>query len=401
MIAQKTGIAELPLHRGPVPPWLFGKMVKLGSRIVTIIIEDYGSHELLRRLSNPFWFQSLSCVLGFDWHSSGTTTVTCAALKEAAAKKGFEIAVCGGKGKFSLTTLNEIGTACSKMGLGERAGTLQYASRMCAKVDSAAMQSGYQLYHHAFFFTEDGSWCIIQQGMNPHDRTARRYHWLSERVKSFVREPHAAMVCDVRRAKVLDMTARQSEECRRVSVELVREGIQRVRRDVALLRPRYQRTLEEFLSGRRVGAEMDVLLMPRRINWNALREAYEVQPRCYEELLAVRGIGPAAVRALALISELIYGAPPSWRDPVKYSFAFGGKNGVPHPVDRRALNEAITFLEGIIKKSGIKAKEKRKALRRLLQLSFSLRAPLACEAEGSHGPTEAGSRAGEAGAGEL
>jgi len=365
---KRTGLAELPLHYGHAPPWLFKRMVKLSGRIVEALIDEYGHQEVLRRLADPHWFQALSCVLGYDWHSSGTTTVTCATLKTALRPEEHGIAIAGGKGRFSRRTPEEI-EAIGKVfrWSDEQKGTLKYASRMSAKIDNTAIQAGYTLYHHAFVMDDDGRWAVIQQGMNEEDRTARRYHWLSDHVKNFVVEPHDAIVCDVLRKDVLDMTARESEGGRRVSVDLVNDGPERVRRSILSLRSREQRTLCDWIEGGASdeGCSAGFLSMPWNINWEALKRAYELRPRNYEELLGVRGVGPSTVRGLALVSELIYGEKPSWKDPVRYSFCVGGKDGVPFPVDRRAYDEVIEFMGKAVDRAKIGDKEKIDAIKRL------------------------------------
>ncbi len=367
---ERTGFADLPLHTGKAPQWLVRRMIKLARGITLIIIDEYGRKELLRRMSDPYWFQAFGCVLGYDWHSSGVTTVVTGVLKNALSYEEHGVVVCGGKGKASMRTPEEISQVGEKFDLPtDEVERLIYASRMSAKVDNTAIQAGYPLYHHAFFITEDGDWAVIQQGMNVRDRTARRYHWLSDGVESFVVEPHEAIVGNLRRKLVLDMTAMRSEGCRRVSVDLAKEEPKRVGRLLKSIRPAYQRTLQEWVPDK--GEESlrsyisEHLYMPRRINWEALKKAYEFQPRNYEELLSIRGIGPATVRGLALISELIYGEKPSWRDPVKYSFAYGGKDGVPFPVDRKAMDRSIRLLTEAIENARLGDREKLKALQRL------------------------------------
>lgn len=365
---KRTGIAELPLHYGRAPPWLVLRMRKLANKIVTIVIDEYGQDELLRRLSNPFWFQALGCVLGYDWHSSGLTTVVTGVLKCAIKTEEHGLAVAGGKGKRSLKTPEEIEKIGVAFGLSpEQTSSLRYASRMSAKVDNTAIQGGYPLYHHTFFVTESGKWATIQQGMNIEDRTARRYHWLSDHVKSFVNEPHDAIVCDTVKENVLNMTAKDSEACRKVSVDLVNDGPEKVKRDFLSLRPAHQKTLREWMEEeiKERDYAVRVLSMPRNINWDALKKVYEYHPKNYEELLSVKGVGPATVRGLALVSEIIYGEPPSWKDPVKYSFAYGGKDGVPRPVDRKAMDESIQFLKDAIDQAKLVNKDKADALRRL------------------------------------
>ncbi|RLG96328.1 DUF763 domain-containing protein [Candidatus Bathyarchaeota archaeon] len=369
----RTGFAELPLHSGKAPQWLVKRMIKLAREISTIIIDEYGREVFLQRLSDPYWFQAFGCVLGYDWHSSGVTTVVTGVLKSALNPEEHGVAVCGGKGKASMRTQEEIVEVGEKFNLST--GTierLKYSSRLSAKVDNVAIQAGYPLYHHAFFMTEDGKWAVIQQGMSLRDRTARRYHWLSDAVRSFVVEPHNAIVGDAKREIALDMTARESGGCRERSVEVAKEDPRRVARMLKSIRPSYQRSLKEWIKCGSLhdagGYVAEFLSMPLTVNWKALKKVYEFQPRDYEELLGIRGVGPATVRGLALISEIIYGEKPSWRDPVKYSFAFGGKDGVPFPVDRRSMDESIRILRDAIEQARIGDRERLRSLKRLRRL---------------------------------
>ncbi|MEM5790596.1 MAG: DUF763 domain-containing protein [Candidatus Aenigmatarchaeota archaeon] len=367
---EKVGIAELPLHYGKAPYWLIIRMRKLAEKIITLIIQEYCYDELLNRLANPFWFQALSCVLGYDWHSSGTTTVTTAVIK-AIAKPELGFALAGGKGKFSLKTPEEIRKFSEIFNLStQKTEELIYASRMAAKVDNSLIQADYPLYHHAFFFTEKGRWVVIQQGMCIEDQTARRYHWISDKVKSFVEEPHSAICCDLKKENVLDMTSKKSEEARKISVDLIKEGPRRIKNDFLSIKPIYQKSLKEFLNSK-IQKEFKslVLKMPRNINWDAVKNAYDFQPKNYEELIGIKGIGPSTIRGLALVSEIIYGAPPSWKDPVKFSFAYGGKDAVPRPVDRKAMDESIKFLDEVIKEAKLNKKEKLEVLKRLKSLA--------------------------------
>ena len=367
---QRTGVARLPLHYGKAPRWLVVRMRKLAKEIVTVIVDEYGAGDFLKRISDPFWFQALGCVLGYDWHSSGVTTVVTGVLKQAVAPEEHGIAVCGGKGKVSLQAPLEIGNVGEKFGFSsDKIKALCYASKMSAKVDNTAVQAGYQLYHHAFFVAEDEKWAVIQQGMCLRDRTARRYHWLSESTKNFVVEPHNAIVGDVKRDIALDMTAKESEGCRKTSVDIAKEPPKKSMRMLMAIRPAYQKSLQEWLPKTADTAwkeyPIDVLSMPRNINWKALQEVYEFQPRNYEEMLGFRGVGPATVRGLALIAELIYGEKPSWKDPVKYSFCVGGKDGVPFPVDRGLYDEIIEILENAVKQAKVDDKERINAIKRL------------------------------------
>jgi hypothetical protein len=363
---KRTGVAELPLHGGKCPPWLFRQMTELARCIVTAIIREHSRQEFLRRLADPFFFQSLGCVLGYDYHSSGLTTVTMGALKEAIEPEELGIAVCGGKGKASKRTPEEIEKLADVFSIpSAQVERLKYASRMAAKVDNACLQDGYQLYHHCFVVSEDGGWVVVQQGM--HDRLARRYHWLSDDVRSFVEEPHHGIVGDRREQVVLDMTASESEEARRTSVDLVRDNPRHLLRYV---REVEQRSLDEYLQR---SPQVLKLVMPTRHvitrlteqTMAALKRAYEIQPENYEELVAIRGIGPKAIRALALVSDLIYGKAPSWSDPIRFSFAHGGKDGVPYPVDKPTYRKTVEVLEEAIKEAEIGRRDKMNAIRRL------------------------------------
>lgn len=364
MINMRTGIANLPLHGGKAPRWLFTRMVKLAEGIVDIMIEECGQKEFLRRLSDPFWFQALGCVLGFDWHSSGVTTVTCGALKEAINPEEHGLVLAGGKGKTSRKTPEQIIKFGEKFNLSTaKLNALQYSSKLAAKVDSAAVQDNHQLYHHVFIFDEHGNWSVIQQGLDPMSQYARRYHWLSLHVKSFIDKPHEAILGDARIGRVLDMTAHESMESRKISVDLVNDNPNKLKKHFVAARPKHQQTIDDWLPGLK-NHELN-LSMPKNINWSKLRDAYEVQPKNYEELIAQPGLGPATVRALALIGELIYGTSPSWKDPVKYSFTVGGKDGVPYPVDRDVMDRVTLILKQGVKEAKVGKQEQLQALQRL------------------------------------
>ena len=354
----RTGFADLPLHGGNAPRWLFTRMVKLATAISDVIVIEYGTEEFIRRLSDPFWFQAFSCVLGFDWHSSGTTTVTCGALKQALTRSDI-MSVAGGKGKTSRGAPSDIESWSNEhIPSTDAKDRLVYASKMSAKVDSAILQDGHQLYHHSFVFDSKGNWAVIQQGMNGETGYARRYHWFSKDISSFVEEPHTAII-GTRASRVLDMTSRLSEKSRALSVDLVNEGVDRLQRQVTTV-ARGQSTLSEW-SGEKVVR----LSMPRSINWNALRTVYEFHPIDYEQLISLRGVGSSTVRALALIGELIYGIEPSWRDPVKFSFTVGGKDGVPYPVDRKAMDKSIQVLKEGVEEAKLGKSDKLEAVQRL------------------------------------
>lgn len=357
LVMRRVGITSLPLHHGECPAWLFSRMRKLARAIAQIIIMEYGKKEFLRRLSDPFFFQSLSCVLGFDWHSSGTTTVTCAALKEA-IPQDFGIVICGGKGKASRNTVEEIEEHGEKFSLSTRKiEELKRASRLVAKVDNALVQDAHEIYHHSFIFSEDGDWAVIQQGMNVKRKTARRYHWISYNVESFVTEPHTAIVCEQKEKNVLNLVAKESEEVRKVSIDLIKDNPAHLKKYIIDAK---QISLTTFLN-----EKVKYLSLPWRINWQALYRAYELQPKNYEELIEIRGIGPATTRALALVSKLIFGKEPSWKDPAKYSYAHGGKDGVPYRINTKRMEKTTEILEDAIRNAELGRREKIEALRRL------------------------------------
>ena len=365
-IMPKTGIANLPLHPGKAPKWLFKRMVGLSKGIIEVLNYEYGTEEFLRRISDPFWFQALSCVLGFDWHSSGTTTVTCGALKEAVDPETHGFAIAGGKGKASRKTLEQIEQIGETFNFSTASiNELQYSSRIAAKVDNTAIQDGHNLYHHVILFSENKTWAVIQQGLNNETSYARRYHWFSQDVDSFICEPHNAIIGNKHQENVLDMVAKESNSSQHVAVDLVNDYPSHLMRDWALLaKSPQQKTLDDW-NNKEQQKPIIFLDMPREINWAKMREIYDFQPKNYEELLSLRGVGPNTVRALALISDLIYGEKPSWSDPVKYSFTVGGKDGVPFPVDRKAMDESIVMIQQGIEQAKVGEKEKLHALRRL------------------------------------
>lgn len=310
---------------------------------------------MLRRVSDPHWFQAFGCVLGYDWHSSGVTTTVCGALKDGL--KGLEqelgLFVAGGKGRASRKTPGEI----EKLGpvLGVDPCHLVYASRMSAKVDSAALQDGYQLYHHTFIFTEKGEWTVVQQGMNEANRYARRYHWLGETVHDFVCEPHAA-ICSEGTGQVLNLVASDSASARTTITSIAREEtpeaiLNDVERVKTLHLPRRHHLSVEDIHADRLNKGLNII--------------YDRQPKGFEELLALGGVGPKTIRALSLISELIYGVPASFHDPARYSFAHGGKDGIPYPVDRKVYDESIEILARAVAKARVERTDKREALTRL------------------------------------
>lgn len=350
----KTGIANLPLHYGSCPRWLFENMVKLGRAITETFVYEHGAEEFLCRLSDPYFFQSLACVLSFDWHSSGATTTVCGALKEGlrGTERELGIFVCGGKGRVSRKTPHELEELGQKYSFNSQ--PLIYASKISAKVDNNALQDGYQLYHHTFFATKDGKWAVIQQGMNSSTHWARRYHWLSNNVSDFVNEPHLGITCDYRRS-VLNLVAQESKKNRQISTKISQ---QKPEKTLKILKGLQQTKLPQ---------RHEVLVSD--INPENLKKifltTYKNQPKNFEKLLGMRGVGLKTIRALALISELVWGAPASTKDPVLFSFAHGGKDGIPYSVDKRTYQQSINYLTEGINKAKIGHFEKLQALRRL------------------------------------
>ena len=350
----RTGFAQLPLHNGKAPRYLFERMVPLSREIILFVVREFGRLEALRRLSDPHWFQAFGCVLGFDWHSSGLTTTVCGALKEGLRGTENEIGIfaAGGKGAVSRRTPAEITASCER--LGRDPAPLVYASRTSAKVDNAAVQDGYQLYHHAFFFTAEGQWCVVQQGMSDATSMARRYHWLSEQVESYVNEPHAAICCE-RASATLDLVAADSREVRAAAAAIASEKPETTLRATTHL-PLLDMPRRHAVSA----ADID----PRYLHKILLR-TYEAAPASFEALLAIEGVGAKTLRALALTSELIYGVRASRRDPARFSFAHGGKDGTPFPVDRTTYDKTIQVLRDALNKAHVGRSEKVAAFRRL------------------------------------
>jgi hypothetical protein len=335
----KTGIADLPLHYGNAPRWLFDRMVRLSGVISKFIIEEHGESEFLRRISNPFFFQSFCCAIGFDWHSSGATTTACGALKVALEKEDIGIRVVGGKGKVAMKVPEEIKKVSKFYGLDDE--HLTQVSRMVAKVDNNCVQDGFSLYHHALFISQSGEWAVVQQGMNPDMHVARRYHWLSD-IKSFVIEPHTAVCCDIKNPKTLDLTAFENLQIQKLSLEIVNEA-----KDIKRLAMSHSH---------------EVKITPQLLK--SLERLSSINPKDYSELVGAPGAGAKTLRALALLSALIYGTEIKWRDPALYSFAHGGKDGYPYPVNRAEYDKSIEILRAALE-SLKDSHERAKALRRL------------------------------------
>ncbi|MBN1872202.1 MAG: DUF763 domain-containing protein [Candidatus Omnitrophica bacterium] len=358
---RRAGVANLPLHGGKAPRWLFSRMVKLARVLTAVIVEEFGPSEMLARISDPYWFQAFGCVLGFDWHSSGVTTTVCGALKEAVKghEGDFGLFIAGGKGRVSRRTPEEIKSYTERYPFCLDSGGLIYYSRMSAKIDSAAIQDGYQLYHHNFFFVKDGDWAVVQQGMNTDTSWARRYHWLSRKIDDLVCEPHSAIVCD-NRSRIFNMVASESASARDISSAIARNKPGNTLRDIGYF-------IEMDLPKHHALGLKDV--KPQNLS-KVLLSTYESQPKKFEELLSIPGVGPKTIRALALLSELVYGARVSTEDPASYSFAHGGKDGYPYPVNRRVYDQSIEILQRSIREAKLGHTEKKEAFKRLYNFSF-------------------------------
>jgi hypothetical protein len=330
-------------------------MKELARAMIEVIVVEQGKDEFLRRISDPYWFQAFGSVLGFDWHSSGVTTTVCGAMKEGTKDISKELGVffCGGKGGASRKTPDQISTICETISMDP--DRLIYASKISAKVDNTCVQDGYTLYHHMFVFTKDGAWSVIQQGMNPDNHFARRYHWLSKDLESYVNEPHTAICCD-RKKDSLNMVAEESTASRDVVTEIAKEHPDKVIKETEKIL---------HMPSRHPVLQLDI---STKYFHKILLRTYEKAPASFESLISIPGVGPKTLRALALIGELLYSASPSFRDPARYSFAHGGKDGFPYPVDRITYNRSIAFLEGAIKKARIGEKDRLKALKKLTYL---------------------------------
>ncbi len=354
-----TGFADLPLHDGYVPRWLFERMRKLSHIIIRIMIEEYGVKDTIKRFSNPIFFQAFNNIIGMDWDSSGSTTVTCAVLREAVNRSDLPIRILGGKGKLSLKVPEEIDNLPKNFNVDK--DLLKTISRLVAKVDNVALQDGYQLYHHSIIVGEDGSWTIIQQGMNTELRLARRYHWWMD--TTFIRDPHSG-ICGIKHNYALNLVSRYSERSQKTIVDLVQQDVNKLIRDLYELKARFRRhvsntrSILEFLKSQEkmyyhpylMNRELALKISRINIDRNVLEKARNVQS--FKELLLVRGLGPNTMLALALIAELIYSSPIDWNDPVthdprRYAFALGGKDGSPYKVDPHVYDDVINILSTV------------------------------------------------------
>src|SRR6266550_4659971 len=370
-MARRAGTADLPLHSGHVPKWLADRMTRLGAVISEAIIHHYGRDELLRRLAHPFWFQSFGAVMGMDWHSSGITTSVIGALKRGLAPLRHELGihVCGGRGNHSRRTPQELISIGDQVGIDGAA--LAKASRLVAKVDSAAVQDGFDLYLHGFIVTDDGRWTIVQQGMNGERKQARRYHWLSEGLTSFLDDPHAAIE-GAGQGEIVNLADRRAQASRRAQLDLLTSlGPDRIARELAAIEGAPQRDkppIDQPL--------LPHLIMPphhevrgsdviaRRLHGN-LAAAADRGPRDFSDLLLTPGVGARTVRALAMVAEVVHGAPCRFTDSARFSFAHGGKDRHPFPVPLKVYDETISVLKSAVRKARLGRDEELGALQRL------------------------------------
>jgi len=352
---KRSGAADLPLHYGYVPQWLAERMARLGLAITTSIITEYGKEEVLRRLSDPLWFQSFGAVMGMDWHSSGITTSVMGALKRAINphSKELGIYICGGKGKFSKETPSELLKIADSTGLN--GNELVRCSKLSAKVDNTAIQDGFQLYTHNFIVSNTGQWTVVQQGMHTGDKTARRYHWHSDNVTSFTEEPHTG-ICGINQGQILNLTAAEAKDAKAGILQLTNENPEIQLKEIQrVLLPAHHDVRAEDVNLKRLGA--------------ALWLAHDQQTKNFDELLLLQGVGPRTIQSLALVSEVIHGTPSRFTDPARFSFAHGGKDGHPFPVPTKVYDETISILQEAVHKAKLGATDKAEAIKKLHELA--------------------------------
>jgi uncharacterized protein len=348
---KRSGSADLPLHYGYVPQWLAERMAKLGLAITESILAEYGKAEMLRRLSDPFWFQSLGAVMGMDWHSSGITTSVMGALKKAINPHAKELGIyiCGGKGKHSKKTPEELLVIADRTGLD--GDELVRASKLSAKVDNTAVQDGFQLYTHNFIVSDAGDWTVVQQGMHAGNKTARRYHWHSNSLKSFTDEPHTG-VCGINLGSILNLTASEAAPTRTGVLALTNEAPNDLLPEIhRLVMPRHHDVQSKDIDLKRLGS----------ILWLA----HETKPADFDSLLLLEGLGPRTLQSLTLVSEVIHGTPSRFKDPARFSFAHGGKDGHPFPVPTMVYDETIRTLHNAVEKSKLGQSDKLEAIKKL------------------------------------
>ena len=350
-----SGYADLPLHYGHVPPWLAERMSLLGGAIIESIVMDYGRAEVLKKMSDPFWFQAMGCVMGMDWHSSGITTSVMGALKRAVNPKVNELGIyiCGGKGKSSKKTPEEIIRFSNRTGTDGNA--LVRCSKLSAKIDNNAVQDGFQIYLHSFIVTRDGEWTVVQQGMNDHTGMARRYHWHSQSLKSFIEAPHT-FIFGENQGEILNLTDVNAQGVRNSILNIAKEDPRYTLPEIKrIIMPRHHEVREKDVNLKRLGS--------------VLALAHEKQVQNFESLLLLEGVGPRTIQSLSLVSEIIHGTPSRFTDPARFSFAHGGKDGHPFPVPLKTYDETIHILRGALDKSKIGQSEKKEAIMNLTKVA--------------------------------
>jgi uncharacterized protein len=350
--------ADLPLHYGQVPPWLYQRMSKLGVAIVEAIVLEYGRGAVLQRLSDPFWFQALGCVLGMDWHSSGITTSVMGALKRSVNERSKELGIyiCGGKGKYSRETPAELMRIAEQTGMN--GDLLVRSSKLSAKVDNTAIQDGFQLYLHSFILSSDGDWAVVQQGMNGANGTARRYHWHSPTLSSFVEEPHT-FIYGPNQGSIINITDKHADTTRSGILQLTQENPGKLLAEVRkLVMPSHHDVKAKDVDLRRLGSVLAV--------------AYEKENLDMESLLLLEGLGPRTLQSLVLVSEVIHGTPSRFEDPARFSFAHGGKDGHPFPVPTKVYDEAIKTLETAVQRAKLGNTDKNEAIKNLSKAAKQL-----------------------------
>lgn len=352
---KRSGTADLKLMGGSIPAWLFDRMIRLSLPIVESILMEYGKKEFLRRISDPFWFQSFGAVIGMDWNSSGVTTAVMSALKKSLNphSKALGIYVCGGKGNDSLQTPTELLRVGDLSGLD--GNDLSRSSRLSAKVDSTAIQDGFQVYMHYFLVSDEADWSVIQQGMKPKNGRARRYHWNSSRLESFVEEPHTA-ICGDHQGDILNLVDRQAKPSQLAMLQITQEDPAKILREIPHMKlPNYYEVKDQDVDLKRLGS----------ILWLA----QESQTKNFEELLLLKGLGPRTLQSLALVSEVIHGTPSRFTDPARFAFAHGSKGGTPFPVPTNVYDETISTLKSAVEKAKISITDQQQAIRKLSQLA--------------------------------
>ena len=350
--------ADMPLHYGQVPPWLYNRMSKMGVAIVEAIIQEYGRGAVLQRLSDPFWFQALGCVLGMDWHSSGITTSVMGALKRSVNERSKELGIyiCGGKGKYSKETPAELMRIASQTGMN--GDLLVRSSKLSAKVDNTAIQDGYQLYLHSFVLSSDGDWAVIQQGMNDTNGMARRYHWHSPTLTSFIEEPHT-FIYGKNQGQIINVTDKHAATTRTGILQLAAENPEKLLPEIKkLVMPSHHDVKAKDIDLKRLGSVLAV--------------AYEKEHLDMESLLLLEGLGPRTLQSLVLVSEVIHGTPSRFDDPARFSFAHGGKDGHPFPVPTHVYDEAIQTLQNAVHRAKLGNTEKNEAIKSLSKAAQQL-----------------------------